>query len=205
MQSRRQRITVATVLLALVAVGWAVTAISFAQTPQSRAAAEEALETPKNMDPERAKIWTSPDMLRARAWLYDRISKSAKIKPEEGEKYIKTLENMTPAEMKLWLLKFDEEEEHRQQQTAFWQQHQQALAQQAAAVHRATQQAYQNINQEETAAAQQEQGQLNEQAQARQERQVDNQYVPIGPYPLGPYGYGYPGYGGLHYHYHIYP
>lgn len=177
------------------------------QTPQSTAAAELVLENPKNMSPEAAKIWNSPQMLRARAWLYDRISKSAKIPPAEGQKYIQVLENMTPDEMKLWLMKFDEEEEQRQGQYAFWQQGQQALAQQGMAVHRATQQAYANINKEETAAAEQEQGQLNEQAAARQDREFENQFMPYGTYPYSPYGgYGtYPGYGGIHYHYHLYP
>jgi hypothetical protein len=179
----------------------------FAQTPQSTAAAELVLENPKNMNPESAKIWNSPQMLRARAWLYDRISKSAKIPPAEGAKYIKVLENMTPDEMKLWLMKFEEEEEQRQGQYAFWQQGQQALAQRGMAVNRATQQAYANINKEETAAAEQEQGQLNEQAAMRQERSLDNQLLPSGAYPYSPYGgYGmYPGYGGIHYHYHLYP
>jgi hypothetical protein len=164
------------------------------------------MEQPANMDAERAKVWNSPNMLRARAWLYDRISKSAKITPEEGRKYIKVLENMTPDEMKLWLLRFDQEEEQRQQQHAFWQQGQQALASRAIAAHRATRQAYANINQEETAAAQQEQGQLNEQTAARQERGFDNQFVPYGPNPYSPYGYGLdPGYGGIHYHFHTYP
>jgi hypothetical protein len=183
-----------------------------AQTPQSTAVAETVLENPTNMNPESAKIWNSPNMLRARAWLYDRISKSAKITPAEGEHYIKVLENMTPDEMKLWLMKFDEEEEQRQQQNAFWQQSQQALAGRAMAVHRATQQAYANLNQEETASAQQEQGQLNEQAAMRQDRAFENQFPPYGPYPYSPYGYGFnpnygfhPGYGGTHYHYHIYP
>lgn len=177
------------------------------QTPQSTAAAELVLENPKNMSPEAAKIWNSPQMLRARAWLYDRISKSAKIPPAEGQKYIQVLENMTPDEMKLWLMKFDEEEEQRQGQYAFWQQGQQALAQQGMAVHRATQQAYTNINKEETTAAEQEQGQLNTEAAERQERGFENQYMPYGPYgPNVPYGYGFnPGYGGIHIHYHLNP
>jgi len=175
-----------------------------AQTPQSTAVAEEVMEQPKTMDAARAKVWNSPQMLRARAWLYDRISKSAKITPEEGQKYITTLENMTPEEMQLWLMKFDEEEEQRQQQYSFFQQTQQVLAQQAGAEHRATQQGYNNINTAETGAAQEEQGQLNEEAQVRQERNMENQFVPYGPYgPAGYYG-GYGG-GGIHYHFHMYP
>jgi hypothetical protein len=202
-----QRVDVFRVVFLVMALCCVAAINAHAQTPQSTAAAELVLESPKNMSPESAKIWNSPQMLRARAWLYDRISKSAKIPPAEGAKYIKVLENMTPDEMKLWLMKFDEEEEQRQGQYAFWQQSQQALAQQGMAVNRATQQAYANINKEETASAEQEQGQLNEQAAIRQDRGFENQFVPYGAYPYSPYGgYGmYPGNGGIHYHYHLYP
>ena len=204
MAANAHRILVFVVVPAVLLVCYLTASTASAQTPQSTAAAELVLENPKNMSPESAKIWNSPNMLRARAWLYDRISKSAKIKPEEGRKYIEVLEKMSPDEMKLWLMKFDEEEEQRQQQYAFWQQGQQALAKRAMAANRATQQAYANINQEETAAAEQEQGQLNEQAAARQERGLDNQFAPYGPYPYSPYGYGFNP-GGIQYHYHIYP
>jgi hypothetical protein len=206
MSTKSQRVL--TFFSAAVAVMMSIVATTdgFAQTPQSTAAAELVLENPKSMSPESAKIWNSPEMLRARAWLYDRISKSAKITPEAGRKYIQVLENMTPDEMQLWLMKFEEEEEQRQGQYAFWQQSQQALAQRAMAVNRATQQAYANINQAETASALQEQGQLNEQAEMRQNRAFENQFMPYGPYPYSPYGYGAnPGYGGIHYHYHVYP
>ncbi len=207
MNARAQRI-LALRSVSIVAVICCVAAtVVFAQTQQPltrKAVAQELVGEPANMDAERAKIWNSPNMLRARAWLYDHISKSAKITPEESKKYVTELENLTPAQMKLWLLKFDHEEQQRQQQYTFWQQGQQVLAGQAVAAHRATQQAYANINREETAAAEQEQGQLNEQAAARQERSLDNQFAPFGPY--GPYGYGFhPGYGGIHYHYHVYP
>lgn len=189
------------------AVASIAASVAFAQTPESTAAAELVLENPKDMSPESAKIWNSPQMLRARAWLYDRISKSAKIPPEQGKKYIQVLENMSPDEMKLWLMKFEEEEEHRQGQVAFWQQSQQSLAEQATAAHRATQQAYSNINQEATASAELAQGQINEQAAARQQRSIDSQFAPYAPYPYAPYGgYGFnPATGGIHYHYHVYP
>lgn len=155
------------------------------------------------MDAEREQIWNSPQMLRARAWLADHISKSAKITPEEGKLYMTELQNMSPTQMKLWLVKFDHDEAMQQQQYSFWQQSQESLAHQAVSVHKATQQAYKNLNAEESASAQQEQGQLNEQAAERNERQMDNTYTPYG---YGGYG-GYPGYGygGIHYHYHLPP
>jgi hypothetical protein len=156
------------------------------------------------MDAEKAAIWNSPQMLRARAWLHDYTSKSAKITPEEGQKYMQELENLTPTQMKLWLLKFEHEEEIKQQQMNMWQQSQQALAAQAQAANRASMQSLAGFDQAQSQAANEEQGQLNEEAEVRQQRSEENQFAPIGPY--GPYNWGFnPGYGGVHFHYHLYP
>ena len=53
------------------------------------------------MDAEREQIWNSPDMLRARAWLKDYCSKSAKVTPELAKEYETELANMTPKQMKI--------------------------------------------------------------------------------------------------------
>ena len=153
------------------------------------------------MSAEREQIWNSPNMLRARAWLQDYCSKSARVTPEMARQYQTELQNMTPAQLKLWLLKFDHEEEQRQQQYAVFQQaHSRALSQ-AMAADRATQQSYAAINREQSQAAGEEQQQLNEQQQAEQTEQENKQIESAGPY--GPYGS--PGYGGVHYHFHLYP
>jgi hypothetical protein len=156
---------------------------------------------------EREKIWNSPGMLRARAWLQDYCSKSAKVTPEMAKKYQQELENMTPAQMELWLLKFNEQEEQRQQQQAFWQQGHALQIQQARAVNAQVQQNYANINKEQTEAAELAEGQIQEQ---RENAQINaqNRMSEMGGYPYGPNfgpygGYGY-GYGGIHYHYHVY-
>jgi hypothetical protein len=182
--------------------------VVFAQTRQSNdgrsAAAPSQPAAPSSMDAEKAAIWNSPEMLRARAWLHDYTSKSVKISPEQGRKYMTELENLTPSQMKLWLLKFEHEEQLKQQQYGMWQQSQQALAQQAMAAHRSTQQAYADFESQQSQAAGEEQGRLNEQAAERQQRSEFNQFAPVGPY--GPYNWGFnPGYGGIHYHYHLYP
>jgi hypothetical protein len=71
---------------------------------------------------EREEIWESPDMLRARAWLKDYCSKSAKVTPEMAKQYESELANMSPNQMRLYLMKFDEQEQMRQQQYAMFQQ-----------------------------------------------------------------------------------
>jgi hypothetical protein len=175
-----------------------------AQQPetQRQQVADALRNTPAGMDAERAKIWNSPNMLRARAWLYDHISKSAKITPEEGQKYIKELENLTAPQMKLWLLRFDHEEDQRQQRYAQWQQSQQFVAQQAATANRDAQKSLQEFDTEQEKAASNEQSELNTEAAERTQRSELNS--PVGPY--GPNNLGFePGYGGFHVHYHVYP
>jgi hypothetical protein len=152
------------------------------------------------MDAEREQIWNSPSMLRARAWMQDYFSKSAKVTPEQAKEYLTELQNLTPAQMRLWLLKFDHEEEQRQQQQQLWQQAHAAALSRAMAANQATQQAYTAINRGENQAADVAQAQINEEREAQQNMAEAKQLEPVGPY--GPLGYGY---GGLHYHYHLYP
>jgi hypothetical protein len=156
---------------------------------------------PADLEAERERIWNSPDMLRARAWLHDYCSKSAKVTPEQGRKYMQELANLTPSQMELWLLKHDHEEQQRQQGYAFWQQAHAAGQSQALAANRATQQSYAAINQEESSAAEGAQQQVNQQQQDSQDMSFAKQLQTNGPY----LPYGYAGYGGVHYHLHLYP
>jgi hypothetical protein len=182
------------------------------------------------MDAERAKIWNSPAMLRGRAWLHDYCARSAKVTPAQAEEYMTELRNMSPSQMKLWLLKFQEQEEMIHQQQAMFNAHRQAGVQQAQGVEKATQQAYADINQGENEKAQLAEQSLDEQNQFAQQRglqkSADRDYAatmnslpwgmawanqtPWGPYagypmggpgPMGPVG----GAGHYHIHYHIAP
>jgi hypothetical protein len=179
---------------------------SRAQQPQPFRPGYPAAQAPAgssaSMNAQREQIWNSPNMLRARAWLQDYCRVSKKFTPEDEQKYLAELQNLTPGQMKLWLLKFDHEEEARQQQHAMWEQAHSAALSRAMAADQATQKSYAAINQEETAAAGEEQQQLNEQQQAQQNLVADKQLGAAGAY--GPYG-AYPGYGGIHYHFHLYP
>jgi hypothetical protein len=184
------------------------------------------------MDAEREKVWNSPAMLRARAWLQDYCARSAKVTPEEAHQYMAELERLTPTQMKLWLLKFQEHEEMIQQQQAAFNMQRHAGLQQATAFDRAAQQEYADINAGETEKAEGEQQSLNQQAQFAQQRSSqlsadrDNAATlnslpwgmawanqsPWGPYagyPMGgPGPYGPLGGGGdahYHVHYHLAP
>jgi len=184
----------------------AVVLISHAQTTaqpgRGATAGAGGAASKAQMDAEREQIWNSPNMLRARAWLQDYCSKSAKVTPEMAKQYQQELANMTPNQLRLWLAKFDHEEEQRQQQYAFWQQAHAAQVQHAQSVNRATQQAYAAMNKAQSESAELEQQQIDVQREEAQAAAETKQLDTMGPYPNY---WSYPGYGGLHYHYHMYP
>jgi len=107
-------------------IGTCITSV--AAPPQKAGAIVSAKRQPTNpqntqaVQAEREEIWNSPDMLRARAWLKDYCSKSAKVTPEMAKQYESELANMSPNQMRLYLMKFDEQEQMRQQQYAMFQQ-----------------------------------------------------------------------------------
>lgn len=190
---------------------------SKAQTtaPTIQAVEQEIEETPKSMDAERAKVWNSPQMLKARAWLVSYCQHSAKVSPEETEQYLKELEKLTPVQMKLWLLKFQQEDEKRQQQYQAFQKAHHAALTHALAMQHAIQQSYSDMNRDETEAAQTEEGKLNQehqQASQMEESKMQDLDTPgledpdFGADYLG-YGpfVGYGGWGGVHYHIHVHP
>lgn len=96
----------------LVAFAWLTTDAIGGERPASAAAKPRRTATE---DAQRKKVWNSPAMLRARAWLEDYFAASAKITPEEAQEYRDHLRAMSSVQMKLWLLKFDEEERSRKQ------------------------------------------------------------------------------------------
>lgn len=173
---------------------------SHAQSPKPTGAATPSTSA-ASMDSEKAAIWNSPNMLRARAWLQEYCATSAKVKPGEGQQYMNELQNMSATQMKLWLMKFDEEEEQKQQQHDFWQQAHSAALSQAKAADAATKRSYASIEEGQTVAAKHSESEIDEQRANEQAMQSEKQ--------LGPdttYGQGYyPGEAGIHYHFHIYP
>lgn len=171
---------------------------------------DQETSTPPGMSPEQAKIWNSPRMVKARAWLETYCKRSARISPEEAKQYMNELEKLTPVQMKLWLLKFDHEEEQRQRQYQAWEKIHHAALQHALAMQQETQAAYADINRDESEKAETEEGELNqERSEAFQMEEGKSQDLDTPAY--GAFGYetpfygGYPGYGGIHYHFHLPP
>lgn len=206
------------VVLVLLSVG--TVAIGQNNNAATRPAAGPAAN---NSNVEREKIWNSPSMLRARAWVQEYCQRSAKITPEEAKQYMTELENLSPVQMKLWLLKFQHEEDMIRQQQADFERSRQASLAQAGMYRQQIQHAENNINRDETMAAEAEEQSLQTQALEASERAQNKQTDlnisaariddPLGGgygglfgwgYPLGSYGYGFGGYSSpVHVHVHM--
>lgn len=162
---------------------------------------------------EREQIWNSPTMLRARAWVQEYCDRSAKITPEEKEQYMTELENLSPTQMKLWLLKFNHEEDMIRQQQSDFNLARQAHLKSAASMNSQTQEDYANINRDENEAAEAEEQSIKATDQMANERSEQNMadksvwgqgyggyYDPFSG--VGPgLGYGY----SPHIHVHVHP
>lgn len=211
-----KRLVVAALMLAVVGVSFAKVAFSqsAAPAPTTKPAAA-ATPAPYHAganaatDAERAKIWESPQMLRARAWVKDYCAHSAKITPAEAKEYEAELANLSPKQMKLWLLKFQHEEEMIQQQQQMFNNSRQADVQQAMSLHKQMKKSYADINKDETAAAQTAESSVKQQQEFAQQDSLqktadqDAAATDMLTQPFGGYGgYGGYGYGDVHYHFH---
>lgn len=211
-----KRLLMAAAMLAVVGVSFANSAFSQTAAPatgtttKSPASPAAYAQPSASVDAEREKIWESPQMLRARAWVKDYCAHSAKISPEEAKEYEAELANLSPKQMKLWLLKFQHEEEMIQQQQQAFNQSRKADVSQAMAAHKQMQQAYANINADENKAAEIAEGSIKQQQEFSQEDALqksadrDAAATDLLNQPFGGYGYGYGGYGygGVHFHFH---
>jgi hypothetical protein len=198
------------------------------EAPQPSAPYPGAPGATGDMAAQREQIWNSPQMLRARAWLQEYTARSARISPSEARQYMEELSQLTPTQMKLWLLKFQEQEEMMQRQQAAFEAGRQESVSRAMQFNQATQQSVANINLGSDDAAdaarqslaQQEQAtrQMGLQKDADRNEAVDAMRSPA-PYiwantlPWGPYA-GYPAggpvdpgarFGHYHVHYHMGP
>jgi len=183
----------------LVGSGIAGTGLSRGAEPAATTQAEDARE----------KLWNSPEMLHARAWLESYFRVAKKYSPQQAAEYRKTLANMSAPEMELWLMKFEHDRAlARAQEAAFNQQRRAAVAQDEAQLAQ-ERQALKNVNRDENRAANQQEKVITEERQqaernyrqnaAEQSALVDEYNRPYVPYF---YGGGYSGPAAVHYHFH---
>jgi hypothetical protein len=132
-----------------------------------------------------------------------------KVTPQEAKEYETELANLTPKQMKLWLLKFQHEEEMIRQQQAMFNNTRQAEVQQAMAAHQQMKQSYANINADANQAAKSTEDSIKQEQEFAQQdgiqKNADRDAAATDLLTRPFYGYGvYGGYGvgGVHYHFH---
>jgi hypothetical protein len=131
----------------------AATKISDQATTQTSAASE------------RGKIWNSPEMLRARAWLEEYFRVTRKYTPEQKQEYRQHLQEMTAPQMEMWLMRFQQDRQAAQKDNRAEQQVRGAAVSQDLGVIQQNRRVLQNINQGENAAAAREQKVINKDQQ----------------------------------------
>lgn len=60
---------------------------------------------------ERDKIWNSPEMKKARAWVDDYLRVTNKYTPEQKAEYKKHLALLTAPQMEMWLMRFEHDQD----------------------------------------------------------------------------------------------
>ncbi|WP_428304667.1 hypothetical protein [Lacipirellula sp.] len=169
-------------------------------TPQSQAEIDKA----------RAAIWESAEMVAAREWLVDHMARSARITPSQSQRYMEELKRLSPEQMKLWLITFEEQQAERNRQHETFESARQMSVDRAMQANQASQQAAENATRTRNQAAQTAQEAMRNQQQTAQQRAQQrasdrdaaaqamlqpSAYIWLNTAPWGPYA-GYPVGGG---------
>ena len=151
-------------------------------------------------DAQRAEIWNSPRMLRARAWVQEYLERSTKYSPQESQEYMRELERLTPIQMRLWLLKFDDEQEELDRRQQAFDASRQAAIARARGINESTRDAYGRVVQGAQLEAQRAtQSQIiEERAANRRQRQKRDNRAEAATQSL--YDTPYPSYGNPYYY-----
>lgn len=154
----------ATLILEFGAVTGAVaqtTGASATGTKSPPAATQQATAAPKaaytpgtpSIDAQRAMVWNSAEMLYARSIVRERFARSKQTKPEDAERYLSALSQLSPDLMNQWLDRFKQRQSLLERQQAVTKQAQQISQGAAVAAQRRTRQSFENINQNRGSAA----------------------------------------------------
>ena len=96
---------------------------SAAKAPQPQVSTKPAQAAGKHPSPsggmaaadtareERDKIWNSPEMKKARAWVDDYLRVTNKYTPEQKAAYKKHLASLTAPQMEMWLMRFEHDQD----------------------------------------------------------------------------------------------
>lgn len=166
----------------------------------------EGPQTPEEIEAERKAIWESPPMVSAREWLEDHMGRSAQITPSQASRYMKELERLTPTQMKLWLITFEEQQAERARSRETFEGARQMSVDNAMRANEAAQRAQENVQRTRNEAARMAQDSINSQQQTAQDRSRQlasdrdaaataalqpSSFIWLNTLPWGPYA-GYP-------------
>ncbi len=110
-------------------------------------------ETSGSQDAERLKIWNSPDMVQARAYVLKYSTLSKRFKPTDAETYLAKLREMPPVEMSKWLQRFKTRQANLARSAAVARAGRQMAIDHALNQHNAVERSYANIEQGQAEAA----------------------------------------------------
>jgi hypothetical protein len=212
---KRIRLTLAATVIAMLGeagLAHAQPASSPAATPPptDERYTETTPRTQDEIDKERNAIWDSAEMVAAREWLVDHMARSARITPSQSQRYMEELKRLSPEQMKLWLMTFEEQQAERNRQNQSFEAARQMSVDRAMQANQASQQAAENATRTRNQAAKTAQQALQSQQQAAQERSQQrtsdrdiaaramlqpSAYIWLNTSPWGPYA-GYPVGGG---------
>lgn len=91
---------------------------SLATRAQTSSSESPGLSTGSTEEAEREKIWNSPEMLEARAHLELTFERSAQITKEQADQYLANLRAMSPDQMRIWLIQYQEQRAETRRQEA---------------------------------------------------------------------------------------
>jgi hypothetical protein len=143
---------------------------------------------------DREKIWNSPEMLRARAWLEEYFRVTKKYTPEQKQEYRQHLEAMTGPQMEMWLMRFQQDRNMAQGQERAEDQSRNAALARGKAYRQQQQKSLNDINAGENKAAAREEKTLNQEqqfARSMYKQKQEESTAMLMEYSSGGFGWGF--------------
>jgi hypothetical protein len=114
---------------------------------------EQEPEEQADYDAQRQQIWNSPEMREARAMVMEYVRRSAQTTESEGRQFLLRLSQLSPNDMRSWLERYQQRRMRLAVQQSVGEAARQLAVEQAVSRQEATRQAFDNINQYQSAAA----------------------------------------------------
>jgi hypothetical protein len=121
--------------------------------PQNGEPGRDEQEDEADYDAERRQIWNSPEMREARGMVMEYVRRSAQTTESEGREFLLRLSQLSPDDMRSWLERYQQRRMRLAVQQSVGEAARQLAIEEAVSRQEATRQAFDNINQYQSAAA----------------------------------------------------